>query len=812
MEFMGRLLKNRSFSWIHWGLLSVVSAGVLSNCAPVTSMSGTKVNIGMDLKRFRSSALNAGGTSYQLPTDHCYSIHIHGQHPSYNRIPDMNENPDPQYCPQTPSYMGQFSGFYNKGSQVEVTVVNAPLTFDLVAISKLDLGIAVTDSCPSGFSVEPYMDLAENRLRPKPMLNGVELQNFDPSSITILGRATAQITPGVNNITLTGIQDTLGLSTLNPNWASLNGLGMPYFCDDGGGGSGPSELMLVSPMMAYPGMNQTVFSGLVKPFLIFECPVGAASVSVLVSGSNTYTAGCIGGDSNSGGIAKIQSVDMPAAYRHSGGMIVPMSATARDSTNTVVGNVLDFSFRYSSRYYTLSNASYSQTTPIYPNPSIVEYGDLTSGTSVGVRFAGYQPHSPFGDNSIPNGYLFFNLWSASGAGGNNFVFGLPIARTTFGNHRPFDWDNALSATTPKLNIDQSNGLAHYVPEASRMIFNYNANRSAVYQEIDFSDHSTVVGDLGITFSTMAATKILTNGNILDSINAFFSFGTSLFAIGGKYGSGTVQDFMQVPNAAAASLQTAVSIGDTITVSPNFQNWNTSYEFSNGQFILGTSNPNNSFSKYYFKHCVNFSCANFQNYYAEASSGQRIIGTFAESYSNPAQFRSIIARPTGVMINDLPRTLNTNSTANNLDGYTTGKTIFPYTDTTRFFPPINTTTYSTIKPKIIQSVERDSYAMMSDDYPDDILLGLELYNGVDSFAVLYRSFDGGNTWYEVYFGGQDTTFVDSIQILRQHVEYDNNSNPLSVFDSPGVAIIIQDSNAGTGSMDAWKVIWQESFGF
>jgi hypothetical protein len=765
----------------------------------VSPMSGASVNLGLDLKRYKSSALSAGGNTYTLPTNVCYSVHIHGTSAAYNRLPMPNPG-DPAICPMEPPTFGRFVGFYNKGASAEIIVTPELLTFDLLAVQKSDLGLADTADCPAGMSIELEPDPTEgNELRPKPMLNGVEL-GIGPENIYVLASGSAQIMPGNNNITMQGVVDP-----------STNELGMPYFCGRNGGGSGPSELMLVAPMMAYPGMNQTVYSGLVNPFLMFECPVGAAAVSVQVSGANTYTAGCVGGDSSYGGTAKIQSVDMPAGYRHNGGMIVSMSATARDSTNTVVGNVLDFSFRYSSRYYTLSNASYSQTTPIYPNPGIAEYGDLTSGTNVGVRFAGYQPHSPSGDTSIPNGYLFFNLWSTSGAGGNNFVFGLPIARTTFANHRPFDWESTLSATTPRLNIDQSNGLAHYVPGASRMIFNDNANRRAVYQDIDFSDHSTVVGDLGTTFSTITS-NMLTNNDILDSINAFFSFGTSLFAIGGKYGSGTVQDFMRLPDATVSSPQTAVSMGDTTTVSPNFQNWNTSYEFSNGEFILGTSNPNNSFSKYYFKHCVDFSCANFQNYYAEASTGQRIIGTFAESYSNPEQFRSIIARPTGVMINDLPRTLNTNSTANNLDGYTTGKTIFPYTDTTRFFPPINTTTYSTIKPKIIQSVERDSYAMMSDDYPDDILLGLELYNGVDSFAVLYRSFDGGNTWYEVYFGGQDTTFVDSIQILRQHVEYDNNSNPFAILDSPGVAIIIQNSNAGPSSTDAWNVIWQESSGY
>jgi hypothetical protein len=127
----------------------------------------------------------------------------------------------------------------------------------------------------------------------------------------------------------------------------------------------------------------------------------------------------------------------------------------------------------------------------------------------------------------------------------------------------------------------------------------------------------------------------------------------------------------------------------------------------------------------------------------------------------------------------------------------------------FIPPITGGAFFT--PEFMITVEKTmNSGAPENDYPFDILLGGHTYvssPSPETRAIMYRSPDGGLTWYLVYKGNPATEAIDATLITRQMPIWDQNV-PTGTFDEvPGVAVLLK-TNGGT----SFEVLWQEHIGY
>jgi hypothetical protein len=781
---------------------------LLSSCAPVTPNTDATVEMGLDLKRLRSSSLNANGNSYQLPTDHCYSIHVHGANPLFNRITEDFAGTPGAMCPVQPSRIGRFFGFYDKGQAAQINVVAETLTFDLVAMSKNDLGIDASAACPAGFSVEPFPDPAKNnQLRPRPMLNGVELQNFDPQSVVVLASATTQIAPGLNTVTLTGVVDSVGLSSLNSSWASLNGLGMPYFCDDGGGSG--DALYLVGPSQAGPVSEYDVnnpnefppkvFTGMTSPFAKFSCPTGAATVHLQreaagASAASTYSPiPCVGGGSNSGGVAFFSTLNMPAEFWNAGPPVnFSFRAQAKDSANQNVGVEVRFQLHWGSRYFALRSNSRSGGTSEEPAGA---YGALPTGTT--VRFAGKR-------NVPGERYLFLNRIDTSGSSSNGHLTAIKLKDTTSSSYHPFDWDGSVSDTTthPHTRSLYNVEIARYSESANRLrVGTYTSGSRAVEETpaLNFSSYSALGSSLAATLTTV------TSSANFSFMKGFAELGNVFLTLGTQGGT---PSYLFRPVFRQGNADTYIN---------NFHNGSsnlTDLSYGTDRFF-GFLDPDNTQAYFGFiessvapsrlavMRCGSTSTCTtdyqiFQVSGASGSSGGD-PRTAAIVKSKGGTVVMLTARSASVQRNILSGFANTQSITN-----------LPFTTEslysgTAFNPPV--VSPSSFYPNFVLTVEKP-FQTWSEEWDFDLLLGGYVTESSIQRAVLYRSPDGGLNWYLVHKEmTAGTNFVDAEVVDIQYHEFNNGQQTGNIGTYKGAAVILENFTSSS-----YKVFWQDHLGY
>lgn len=171
----------------------------LSACAPKQDSVSVKFHLESNGRDPMSH-----GLSLTLPTDHCYGIHVSGNHPTLAR-----SNPTAvDICVAGPGSWGMVAGLFEKGSTVELEVpVGADRRFDLFAIPKSDLP---SGACSSSITSKLSSDLSTVSLFEP---GGAEI---DKSKLVLFARGTADIRPGENSV-------GLEMQTASPS-------GLPYRC------------------------------------------------------------------------------------------------------------------------------------------------------------------------------------------------------------------------------------------------------------------------------------------------------------------------------------------------------------------------------------------------------------------------------------------------------------------------------------------------------------------------------------------------------------------------------------------------------
>jgi hypothetical protein len=802
---MGRLLQHSIF-------LTLLVPLFMISCAPVAPLSKSQVNLGLDLKKFKSSALSASGNTYSLDSEHCYLIHMTGDVPGFRREPtNPSGEPLPAGCDVVPDYFGKLNGMHNLGANVEILgiPVNKQIRFDLVAIHKVDLGIDINASCPGGFDIN-FRPRTEDPSIQEPYItfNGVEDFTIEPAKFYLLAKATSTVVAGNNNITLQAVVDP-----------TTNELGRKYFCGDEGenGSVYQSDLYLVAPTMVSPGTNPFVMSGMVEPFLRFECPEGATQVAVSVLGGVNLTQPCVDSYPGNGGYAHFDSVSLPAGYGRSGyaGTAIQISAIAQDSSNSQIGSTTEFRLQYGPRYYNFSSHAYAQTTPSYPTGG--NYGNVPYSTNPArkIKFAGYKPHSPSG-TSLNDGYLFVSRNSESGAGGNNSLVALKTARSTLTNERPFDWDSTTSVID--YLIPEPNSVVEFSAATDTLFLKsyngtYNADEIRKMGLI-FNSFSEVENRLDEGAYPLSSLTPFRYYGDFDYLNAFASLGNSMFAVGELIGGSTLR---QVLYSNVSTFTNPASSPTIIDVSNTSQTSGANEMFTwespnDGSVFVGIADNSKTLPDFSIRRCASVTtCDTSYQIYKTAttvssSSGGAVQGAVITNPSDMGSFRLVVAKPESLTINDVPTVFSQG--ADPIPVPSTSALVLNYNDNTRFFPPIS----GNVSPRLLKTVEKDIFFDPRETYEFDLVLALETDLAVGGRAVIYRSFNGGDQWYEVYYGEEDTTIDDGIEILRQQKVYGNNGND-SIEDSPGIAFILKYKNSYMGAAaDSWKILWQETSGY
>ncbi len=781
--------------------LSVAFFSGFVGCAPVVDYPNADIALSFDSDQIRQSNLAGANGTFSLDPDLCYLIHITANHPEFNQAPTVPPNmpaSELAQCPHMPLIFGQWKGAFVVGAEVEIAVpAISNMRFDLLAVPKSTLG----GSCPPGFSLVAAPDSQNSgHTDVSPQINGVEIPesyDFGPDTIKIVGTVSANIVPGLNNLSLSPVLDPVS-STLGTN----------YFCDDGGnsggnnsggggttvggggnsGGSNTNNFVhLSAPAFIHPEMSgpnpATWRTSMSLPYAIFHCPLGTSQVSLSIQGlaAQVATCGALRPD-----VAIFQAVQMPSGWGTSTYMS-QASFVGMDSNSTPISAPFNFQISFGPAFRPLCDEAYGGSCQ---EPTGF-YGQLDSmfNTSDAVRFVGFR-ETP-GDRGI--------FLSRSENASRKIVF-IPLddvnGQTT---QNPFGWDNSTQRNTIFRNYNGTGPNFHYLQNFNSLVFASDAMSTALFFEPFNLPNSPFVVDVNQSpFNFGTYQKI----SFAQATNHFIFSGTA-----SSQSETWISSMSSFPGASKTRLS-----GPNMAGNFSFPNKLQFQKSNSGGFFLGAFSPDISVGpdKISFVTCVDEAACSLggpENWTGRNISTFNDIIDFAVSLEDSNNFRLWILRE-GYFASLIVNASLVSPSFSNLtptfipfsDGVNSGSTLG------KFYPMPQS-----FQPKLIRTVPKTNHQIGPNNPGpnyDLIIAGNENISG-SKHSSIYRSADLGINWYRVHFNSNPgTEIVDALEVERQDRVYNSNGPSTSVHNQKTIAFL----EFRLGSPNSYKILYQEHNGF